>query len=117
MGEGFPATILLHCEVLMWNERSFASLLANRKGPIRWYLWLSWITFFLGCIATTGTALLIWVFRFGAHDCTTNSSGQVTCKDLQLALRIVFSIAALMGCWVQSCPYPVRSIFHRDDVF
>ena len=104
MGEPFAVTTLNYFEVLTCDEYSFVSLLSNRKGPIRWYLWLSWITFFLGCIATAGTAVLIWVFRFGVRDCTT-SSGKVTCKDLQLALKIILTIVAALGCWIQSCPY------------
>ena len=93
------------------------SLLSNRKGLIRWYLWFSWITFFLGCIATAGTALLIWVLRFGAHDCTTSSSGQVSCKDLAIGLKIVFTILAALGCSIQSCSCLADGIFHCDDVF
>jgi len=90
------------------------SLLSGRKGPIRWYLWLSWITFFLGCIATAGTALLIWVFHFGAHDCTTSSSGQVTCKDLGLAIRVIFTVATVLGCWIQSyMPTVLRLVYSR----
>ncbi|KAF9652736.1 hypothetical protein BDM02DRAFT_3183420 [Thelephora ganbajun] len=95
----------------------FISLLSNRKGPIRWYLWLSWITFFLGCIATAGTALLIWVFHFGAHGCTRSSSGQVTCKDLQLALRVVLTVVAVLGCWIQSqMPTVLRLVYSRFAV-
>lgn len=86
------------------GEHSFVSLLSNQKGLIRWYLWLSWITFFLGCIATAGTALLIWVFHFGAYDCTTSSSGRVSCKELQLAPKVVLTILAALGCGIQLCP-------------
>ena len=95
----------LRFEALTQSGHSFVSLLSGSKGPIRWCLWLSWITFFLGCIATAGTALLIWVFRFGAHDCATSSSGQVTCKDLELAIKIVLTVATALGCWIQSCSY------------
>ena len=117
MGESPTTTSSLRFGALTWSEHSFASLLSNRKGPIRWYLWLSWITFFLGCIATAGTALLIWVFRFGARDCTTSSSGQVTCNNLGLALKIVFTILAALGCAIQSCPYLAHGILRADDVF
>lgn len=92
------------------------SLLSNRKGLIRWYLWLSWITFFLGCFATAGTALLIWVFHFGVRDCTTSSSGQVTCKELQLVFKIALTIFSALGLWILSCSYSVDQILRRDDV-
>jgi len=92
----------------------FVSLLSNRKGPIRWYLWLSWITFFLGCIATAGTGALIWAFRFGVRDCTTSSSGQVSCKDLQLAFKIALTVVASLGCWIQSyMPTVLRVVYSR----
>jgi len=95
----------------------FISLLSNRKGLIRWYLWLSWMTFFLGCIATAGTALLIWVFRFGAYDCTTSSSGQVTCKDLDLALKIILTVVAALSCWILSyMPTVLRLVYSRFAV-
>jgi len=90
------------------------SLLSNQKGLIRWYLWLSWITFFLGCIATAGTALLIWVFHFGAGDCTTSSSGQVTCKDLQVGFKIALTIFSALGLWIQSyMPTVLRLVYSR----
>jgi len=92
----------------------FVSLLSNRKGPIRWYLWLSWITFFLGCIATTGTAVLIWIFHFGVRDCTTGSSGNVACKDLQLGFKIALTVVAALGCWIQSyMPTVLRVVYSR----
>ena len=87
------------------GDRSFISLLSNRRGLIRWYLWLSWITFFLGCGATAGAALLIWVFRFGAHSCIRSSPGAVTCKDLELAIKITLTIVVALGCWILSCLY------------
>lgn len=92
----------------------FMSLLSNRKALIRWYLWLSWITFFLGCGATAGTALLIWVFHFGIRDCTTSSSGQVTCKDLELALKIILTAVTALGCWILSyMPIVLRLTYSR----
>lgn len=117
MGEFFATITLLHFEVLTQGEHRFISLLSNRKGLIRWYLWFSWITFFLGCIATAGTALLIWVFRFGVRDCTTSSSGQVTCEDLELALKIILTVVSAVGCWILSCSYQTRQVFHGSDVF
>jgi len=113
-GEPFAVTASQCFEALMQGKHSFVSLLSNRKRAIRWYLWLSWITFFLGCIATAGTSLLIWVFHFGVHDCILSSSGEFTCKDLQLAFKIVFTIVAALGCWTQSCPYSIDWIFHHD---
>lgn len=101
---------LIFCE----SVYGFGSLLSNRKGLIRWYLWLSWITFFLGCFATAGTALLIWVFRFGVHDCTTSSSGQVTCQNLELALKIILTVVAALGCWILSyMPIVLRLVYSR----
>lgn len=92
----------------------FVSLLSNRKGLIRWYLWLSWITFFLGCIATTGTVLLIWTYRFGVRNCTTSSSGQVTCEDLEMGLKIVLTVVAGLGCWFLSyMPIVLRLVYTR----
>jgi len=110
--QGVLCTLIV-CE----SAYGFVSLLSNRKAPIRWYLWLSWITFFLGCIATAGTALLIWVFRFGVSDCTTSSSGQVTCKDLELALRIILTVVSALGCWILSyMPTVLRLVYSRFSV-
>jgi len=107
------ATTLLHFEVLTYSERSFISLLLNQKGLIRWCLWLSWLMFFLGCIATTGTGFLIWDFQFGARDCTTDSSGQITCQDLRPAFKIPLTVAAVLGCWIQLCPCLIDRVFSR----
>jgi len=110
--EGALCTLVV-CE----SVYGFISLLSNQKGPIRWYLWLSWITFFLGCVATAGAALLIWVFRFGVHDCTTSSSGQVTCQDLDLALKIILTVVAALGCWILSyMPTVLRLVYSRFAV-
>lgn len=104
---------LVFCE----SAYGFISLLSNQKGLIRWYLWLSWITFFLGCIATAGTALLIWLFRFGVRDCTTSSSGQVTCQDLELSLKIILTVVAALGCWILSyMPIVLRLVYSQFAV-
>jgi len=90
------------------------SLLSNQKGLIRWYLWLSWITFFLGCFATAGTALLIWAFHFGVRNCTTSSSGKVTCEQLQLVFKIALTIFSALGLWMLSCmPTVLRLVYSR----
>jgi len=60
--------------------------------------------------------LLIWVFHFGVRDCTTSSSGQVTCKELQLVFKIALTIFSALGLWILSCSYSVDQIFRRDDV-
>ena len=49
---------------------------------------------------------MIWVFRFGVRDCTTSSSGQVTCRDLELGIKIILTIVSALGCWILLCSYP-----------
>jgi hypothetical protein len=59
---------------------------------------------------------LIWVFHFGVHDCTTSTSGQVTCKNLQVAFKIALTVFSALGLWILSCSYLTHRVFHRDDV-